>query len=221
MQRLGEQMLAEPAHLSPRARLLTGGALTVLLVLCMLTGETRAPGCRPPRSTASSTRPWLTADEPSVRDLHFASVDRPRTHHDNPPVGLLPGDVRRTAHRLGDREGVAVYLAGGSGFACLGVDATSAGYEADSVCLLNTSIANQGLTIRLTSGAEDSVLVVAVPDGADLLTASSTQRLADYGSVVVLRPRKDRVLLRQVNEPAILVNHDDTPTDLPASPCRP
>lgn len=64
------------------------------------------------------------------------------------------------------------------------------------MCVLNSTVANHGLSTDVSGdGTEAGILVVAVPDGAELVTAATTERLAHGGSVAVLRPGQDPALL--------------------------
>ena len=230
-----EELVVEPRRLGPRARLVLVGV--VALVCTFLLAGSQSAGCGSPPETSGSglpDRPWLQADDPLVSDLHFGALDRVRSRADVAPEDVLSADVRRTTHLLGDTGGVAVYLADGPGFTCLGVDARPAHEEVAKECLLDTTIANQGLYALVrpddatvvaagpaqpgyATGAEDPVLVVAVPDHAQLLTAPATERVADYRSVVVLRPNGQEVLLQLGDQPPISVYSPAEATSFPGT----
>ncbi|RYY05160.1 MAG: hypothetical protein EON55_28240 [Alphaproteobacteria bacterium] len=203
MDRLAEELAVEPRRFSRRQRLVMGSGALALLALALFTGDDLVPACgqldQP--SAPASVRPWIPAADPLVRDLHYQLLDRAATSKDDPRSGALPQDVRASARRIGEVEGVTLYLGAGPGFACLGADHVrvydNTTNDHSSVCLLNTTIVNQGLTLRFTpNGSEESILVVGVPDGVELVTAPSTPRLATYPSAVVLRPGREPVYLR-------------------------
>ena len=217
----GEELSVEPLRLGRRTRRVVGGGAVLLVCLFLLNGSPR-PGCGSatgtPATGASPASPWLASDDPLVRQLHFGVLDRRRARVDAPPKDVLSPDVMQTARKLGDDGGVAVYLAGGPGFVCLGVDGGGAGYGVAQQCLLDVSVANQGLSVRISSndvpssstdpvGVLDngSILVVAVPDHAQLLAPTSTQRLASYANASVLRPDEDEVLLQPPGQAPIVV----------------
>lgn len=204
MDRLAEELAIEPRHLSKRQRLVLSSGAVALLALALLTGDHLVPGCGQQSdqpSAPASARPWIPAGDPLVRDLHYQLLDRAVTAEDDPTSGALPRDVRGSARRIGDAAGVTLYLGAGPGFACVGADHVrvddNTANDHSSVCLLNTTIVNQGLTLPFTpNGSEDSILVVAVPDGMELITTPSTTRLATYPSAVVLRPGPEPVYLQ-------------------------
>lgn len=219
MQDVGDQLVVEPRHLSRRARRLAGCLLTLLLTICSLTSATPSPGCSR-ATTPPSPHPWLAADDPFVRNLHYAALDRARTTADNGPNDVRPADVRRATRKLGAAAGVSVYLASGSDFACLGADGRPAHDHATTVCILNSTIANQGLSTTIGSeGADAPILVVAVPDGAAVVTGPTTEHLADDPNVAVLRPHHDQVLLQQPGRPPIVLNPYPDASDDDGPPC--
>lgn len=201
MDGLAEELAIEPRHLSRRQRLVLSSGALALLALTLLTSDHLVPVCgqQPDQPSApASARSWIPAGDPRVRDLHYQLLDRVATAKDAPPSGALPQDVRGTARLIGDAEGVTLYLGAGPGFACLGADHVrvydNTANDHASVCLLNTTIVNQGLILRFTpNGSEDSILVVAVPDGMELIATPSTTRLATYPNAVVLRPGPESV----------------------------
>ncbi|RYZ28689.1 MAG: hypothetical protein EOP01_06270 [Propionibacteriaceae bacterium] len=160
------------------------------------------------------------------------SVDRARTRADVAPAAVLSPDVRRTTRRLGDTDGVAVYLADGPGFSCLGVDPRPAHGTVTKECLLDATVVNQGLYALVgpddpfgggpvraggPTGTEDQVLVVAVPDHARLLTGPATERVADYPSVAVLRPHGQAVQLQLGDQPPVTVYSAADEASFPAT----
>lgn len=222
MDRLAEELAIEPRHLSRRQRVVLSSGAVALLALGLLTGDHLVPVCgqQPDQPSApASTRPWIPAGDPLVRDLHYRLLDRVAAAEDDPASGAPPRDVRGSARRIGDAAGVTLYLGAGPGFACLGADHVrvydNTANDHSSVCLLNTTIVNQGLTLRFTpNGSEDSILVVAVPDGMELITTPSTTRLATYPSAVVLRPGPEPVYLQVPGQTHVdlHVNEDESLT---------
>lgn len=210
MQDLTDELVVEPRHLSRRARLRAGWLLALIASSTLLGGAGLAPGCTrtaSPLVRPSPSRPPLVAGDPLVRNLHLAALDRARTPADDVADDVMPADVRRTTRQVGVVDGVSLYLASGPEFACLGADGRPAHRQATPVCLLNSTIANHGLAISVgTDGTEAAILVVAGPDGAELVTASTTEHLADYGSVAVLRPGQDEVVLLMPGRPPIGLN---------------
>lgn len=233
--RLSEELVVEPRRLSRRARVVLVGVLalvsTVLLTGSQSTGCTSATGTSATGTSGPSARPWLGAGDPAVRDLHFTALDRHRTRADAAPADVLPADVARTTRRLGDTGGVAIYLAGGRGFSCLGVDARPAQQVVTGECLLDATVVNQGLSALVSpdgpavlgvgpfpvGGGEEPVLVVAVPDHARLLTASATERVAAYPNAVVLRPHGQEVLLQLGDQAPVSVYRPTDETTFPAT----
>lgn len=232
VRQLSEELVAEPRRFGRRARAVLVG-VAALVCTFLVTGSQNA-GCGSPTETSGSglpTRPWLGADDPLVRDLHFAALDRVRTPADVAPEDVLSPDVRRTTHKLGDTGGVTVYLADGPGFACLGVDPRRVHERVTKECLLDATIANQGLHTLVGSdgpdvvvagpgrvvGSGEAVLVVAVPDHARLLTAPAVERVADYPSVVVLRPHGQTVLLQLGDQRPITVYRSMDQASFPAT----
>ena len=205
------------------------------LVCTFLVTGSQSVGCGAPTQTSGPAlpdRPWLGAGDPLVRSLHFAALDRARTRADVAPEDVVPPDVRRTTRRLGDTGGVAVYLADGPGFSCLGVDPRPAHEAVTKECLLDTTVANQGLYALVgpddpfgggparaggPTGAEELVLVVAVPDHARLLTGPATERVADYPSVAVLRPHGETVQLQLGDQRPVTVYSAQDEASFPAT----
>ena len=214
--RLAEELAVEPRHLSGRQRLVLSSGAFVLLALALLTSDRLVPVCgqQPDQpSEPARARPWIPAGDPRVRDLHYQLLDRAATAKDDPRSGALPKDVRGSARRIGDVEGVTLYLGAGPGFACLGADHVrvydNTAKDHSSECLLNTTIVNQGLTLSFTpDGSEDSVLVIAVPDGMELITTPSTTRLATYPNAVVLRPGTEPIYLQAPGQTPIDLHVD-------------
>lgn len=221
-----EELAIEPRHLGRRQRLVLSSGAVALLALALLTGDHLVPGCgqQPDQPSApASDRPWIPASDPLVRDLHYKLLDRAVTAEDDPAFGGLPEDVRGSARRIGDVAGVTLYLGAGPGFACLGADHVRAydntANDHSSVCLLNTTIVNQGLTLPFTpNGSEDSLLVVAVPDSMELITTPSTTRLATYLSAVVLRPGPEPVYLHAPGQTPVDV-HVEADESFPTWSC--
>jgi len=223
-----EELSAEPRRLSPRARLLVGGGVSLLACVSLLTGS-HAAGCTTTVAAParSATAPWLTADDPLVRSLHFSALDRERAPHDLVPTGVLAADVSPTSRDVGAVDGVQVFLARGQGFTCLAVDGRRAGYAVAQQCLLDVTVANRGLYLsvgyetaagtpvsRWPPDAHDSLLVVAVPDDATVLTGASTEHMADLPNAAVLRPSEGDVLLRRDGQPLITLQR--VAQDVPA-----
>lgn len=209
-----EELAVEPRRLSRRASRFLPVALTALLAVILLTGDTDPPACgQGPEqpSKPAGTRPWIAADDPLVRDVRYQVLDRTRSPKDDAPPGAVPADVRRSARRLGEVAGATVYLAAGPSFACLGADKVQVyGTRSDatsSVCLLSTTIVNQGLSLMITpQGSNENVLLVAVPDGMQLTTGSHTVELTAHPNFVALRPGSDPVLLQAPGRPPIMIN---------------
>jgi hypothetical protein len=221
-----EELGVEPRQLGRRARVLLAGGLAFTLGMVVFAGSQRT-ACSP-TGAGLPVPPRLLTDDPQVRGLHFAALDRARTRGDVAPENVLPSDVRLTTRRVGDSEGFTVYLADGPGFACLGVDGSRAHYNTAKQCLLDVTIANQGLFVSIDAeGAatsvqavsEDGIMVVAVPDHARLLTSASTEHVADYTSVVVLRPRQSEVLVQLLGRPPVSVNGPTSTTSGAARTC--
>lgn len=228
-----DELVVGPRRSGRWARVVLVGA-AALLCTFLVTGS-QDVGCGAPTQTSGPTppgRPWLGADDPLVRGLHFAALDRARTRTDVAPEDVLSPDVRRTTRKLGDTGGVAVYLADGPGFSCLGVDPRAVHQAVTKECLLDATVANQGLYALVgpddpfnggpvraggPTGAEDQVLVVAVPDHAHLLTGPATERVADYPSVAVLRPHGQAVQLQLGDQPPVTVYSAADEASFPAT----
>ena len=75
------------------------------------------------------------------------------------------------------------------------------------MCLLNTTIVNQGLTMTITpKGSEDSVLLVAVPDGMQLIIGAGSVQLALHPNIAFLRPGLEPTYLQPQGRPPIPVH---------------
>lgn len=222
-----EELSVEPRRLSPRTRLLVGGGVSLLACAFLLAGS-QVPGCTSPAagSGPSAAAPWATSDDPLVRSLHFSALDRERAPHDLVPTGVLTSDVAPASRDVGAVDGVQVYLARGHGFTCLAVDGRRAGYAVAQQCLLDVTIANRGLYLsvgydtpvqtpvtRWPPDQHDSLLVVAVPDDATVLTGASTEHMADLPNAAVLRPSEGEVLLRRDGQPPVTLQRaaEDVP----------
>lgn len=220
-----EELSAEPRQLSPRTRLLVGGGAALLACASLLTGS-HPPGCTTSAPGPSTAAPWATSDDPLVRSLHFSALDRARAPHDLVPAGVLASDVAPTSRDVGAVDGVQVYLARGHGFTCLAVDGRKAGYAVAQQCLLDVTVANRGLYLsvgydtpagtpvsRWPPDQHDSLLVVAVPDDATVLTGASTEHMADLPNAAVLRPSEGEVLLQRGDRPPVTLQRavEDVP----------
>ena len=224
-----EELSVEPRQLSPRTRLLVGGAASLLACVFLLAGS-QVAGCtaRGSGPAPSTAAPWLAADDPLVRSLHFSALDRERAAYDLVPTGVLASDVSPTSRDVGAVDGVRVFLARGKGFTCLAVDGRRAGYAVAQECLLDVTIANRGLYLsvgydtppgtpvtRRPTDQRDALLVVAVPDGATVITGASTEHMADLPNAAVLRPSEGDVLLRRDGQPPVALQRatEDVPAD--------
>lgn len=222
-----EELSVEPRRLSPRTRLLVGGGVSLLACAFLLAGS-HVPSCTSPAagSDPAAAAPWATSDDPLVRSLHFSALDRERAPHDLVPTGVLASDVAPTSRDVGAVDGVQVYLARGHGFTCLAVDGRRAGYAVAQQCLLDVTVANRGLYLsvgydtpvqgpvtRWPPDQHDSLLVVAVPDDATVLTGASTEHMADLPNADVLRPSEGEVLLRRDGRPPVTLQRaaEDVP----------
>ena len=209
-----EELAVEPHRMGRRSSRFLLAAFTALLAVILLTGDTDPPACGQSTdqpSELAGTPSWIAADDPLVRQVHYQVLDQTRTTKDDAPSGALPVDVRRSARRIGDVAGATVYLAAGPNFACLGADKVHV-YDTrsdatSSVCLLYTTIVNQGLNLTITpQGSDVNVLLVVVPDGMQLTTGSNTVQLTAHPNFVALRPGSDPVLLQAPGRPPIMIN---------------
>lgn len=148
-----------------------------------------------------------------MRDLRFSALNRPATPLDMPPREIMSADVRALTRRLTTVESVTIYLAAGHDFACLAVDGTASVYNFTTTCLLNFTIANDGLSTVINSdGPFDPLLIVALPDGSTLVPPTPDTLTKSNSLAVFRRSDLKPIYLQTLSRSLIPLHDQDTVT---------